>query len=162
MKKDFSRQWIGSKQPRKQRKYLANAPLHIRHKLMSANLTKELRKKYGKRNFPVRKGDSVKIIKGEFRGKSGKLENVDLKYLRVTVGGIHRTKKDGTKINVYFHPSNLQIKELNLDDKKRIESIQRKNVIKEKVEEKQNKNRTKKENKETKNKEKHQDAFKKK
>ena len=137
MKKEFSNAWIGSRQPRKQRKYLANAPLHIRHKFMSANLTKELRKKYGKRNFPVRKGDSVRIMKGEFRGKSGKLENIDLKYLRVTVGGIHRSKKDGTKINVYFHPSNLQIKELNLDDKKRIESIQRKKI--EKKEEKADK-----------------------
>lgn len=130
MKKEFSTQWIGSRQPRKQRKYLANAPLHIRHKFMSANLTKELRKKYGKRNFPVRKGDTVRIMKGEFHGKSGKLENIDLKYLRVTVGGIHRSKKDGTKINVYFHPSNLQIKELNLDDKKRIEAIQRKKIEK--------------------------------
>jgi len=128
MKKEFSNAWVGSRQPRKQRKYLANAPLHKRHKFMSANLIKELRKKYGKRNFPVRKGDSVKIMKGEFKGKSGKLENIDLKYVRVTIGGIHRTKKDGTKINVYFHPSNLQIKELNLDDKKRLEAIQRKKI----------------------------------
>lgn len=137
MKKQFSNAWVGSRQPRKQRKYLANAPLHIRHKFMSANLTKELRKKYGKRNFPVRKGDNIRIMKGEFKGKSGKLENIDLKYLRVTVGGIHRTKKDGTKINVYFHPSNLQIKELNLDDKKRIEAINRKAGEKKTVEKKE-------------------------
>ena len=63
MKKQFSTQWNASKQPRKQRKYLANAPLHKRHKFMSANLIKELRKKYGKRNFPVRKGDPK--MKGE-------------------------------------------------------------------------------------------------
>jgi large subunit ribosomal protein L24 len=60
MKKEFSTQWNASKQPRKQRKYLANAPTHTRHKFISANLTKELRKKYGKRNFPLRKEDSVK------------------------------------------------------------------------------------------------------
>ncbi|VVB78792.1 50S ribosomal protein L24 [uncultured archaeon] len=128
MKKEFTTQWISSKQPRKQRKYRANAPLHIRHKLMSATLTKELRKKYGKRNFPIRKGDSVIIMNGEFKKKTGKVENVDLKYLRTTVGGIYRTKKDGTKVNVYFNPSNLQIKELNLDDKRRSEALQRKTV----------------------------------
>ena len=51
MKKKYSNSWKGSKQPRKQRKYRANAPLHTRHKMASANLSKELRKKYSKRNF---------------------------------------------------------------------------------------------------------------
>ena len=126
MKKKFSKKWVGSKQPRKQRKYLANAPLHIRHKLMSTNLNKELRKKYGKRNFPLRKEDNVKIMRGKFKRKTGKIDSVDLKKLRVTIGGIHRTKKDGTKINVYFNPSNLQIQELYLEDKKRIKALERK------------------------------------
>jgi len=126
MKKDFSTQWNASKQPRKQRKYLANAPTHIRHKFISANLSKELRKKYGKRNFPLRKGDSVIIMKGEFKKKIGKIDSVDLKKLRVIIGGIYRTKKDGAKISVYFNSSNLQIKELFMEDKKRLESINRK------------------------------------
>ncbi len=138
MRKDFSTHWKGSKQPRKQRKYLANAPLHIRHKLLSSNLSKELRKKYGKRNFPVTKGDSIRIMRGEFSGKTGKIEKVDGKKSRVVIAGIYRTKKEGTKISVYFHPSNLQIKELNLDDKKRAEAINRKNTAKP-VEEKESK-----------------------
>jgi large subunit ribosomal protein L24 len=126
MKKEFSTQWNASKQPRKQRKYLANAPTHIRHKLISATLSKELRKKYGKRNFPLRKGDEVLIMRGEFRGKTGKIELTDLKKLRVMIGGIYRTKKDGTKVSVYFESSNLKVKELNLDDKRRLDSINRK------------------------------------
>lgn len=134
MKQEFSTQWVGSRQPRKQRKYLANAPLHIRHKFISANLTKELRKKYGKRNFPVRKGDNVKVMVGEFKGKLGKIESVDLIKTRVLIAGIFRTKKDGTKVNVYFNPSNLQIRELNLDDKKRKAAIERKNITKVKQE----------------------------
>lgn len=125
MKQKFSKQWLGSKQPRKQRKYRANAPLHIRHKLMSANLKKDLRKKYGKRNFPLRKGDSVKIMRGQFKKKNGKIASVDLKKLRVSIEGIQRTKKDGTKVNVWFAPSNLQIQELSLDDKKRKTAIER-------------------------------------
>ncbi len=126
MKKKFSTQWKSSKQTRKQRKYLANAPLHLRHKLLSANLSKELRKKYKRRSFPVRKGDKVKIMVGKFKGKEGKVGSVDLKKLRVTIEGIQRQKKDGTKINVYFHPSNLQILELNLEDKERIKALERK------------------------------------
>ena len=71
MKQKFSTKWVGSKQPRKQRKYRANAPLHILHTMMSSNLNKELRKKYGKRSFPVKKGDTIKIMIGEFKGKTG-------------------------------------------------------------------------------------------
>jgi len=130
MKKKFSTKWEGSRQPRKQRKHRANAPLHIRHKMISANLSKELRKKYGKRNFPLHKGDKIKVMVGEFKKRTGKIETVDLKKLRVSLEGINRTKKDGTKVAVYFNPSNLQITELNLDDKKRKESLERKPVVK--------------------------------
>jgi len=125
MKQKFSKHWKASRQPRKQRKYRANALLHIRRKLMSANLNKTLKQKYGKKNFPLRKGDKVKIMKGEFKKKTGKIESVDLKRLRTTIEGLNRTKKDGTKIRVYFSPSNLQIQELNLEDKKRRIAIER-------------------------------------
>ena len=120
MKKKFSTKWKGSKQPRKQRKYRANAPTHTRHKMIAATLSKELRKKYGKRNIPLHKGDKVKIMRGEFKKKTGKIDAVSLKKLKVMVEGIFRTKKDGTKVSVYLDPSNLQIQELNLDDKKRM------------------------------------------
>lgn len=136
MKQKFSPKWIASKQPRKQRKYRANAPLHIRHKMMSANLSKELRKKYSKRSFPVKKQDNVKIMRGEFKNRTGKIESVNLKRLRITIEGIYRTKKDGTKVGVYFNPSNLQIKELNLEDKKRRQALERKKAISDKSESK--------------------------
>lgn len=112
MKKDFSVAWISSKQRRKQRKYRENAPLHIKHKFMSANLSKDLRKKNGKRNLPVKKGDSVKVMRGKFAGKQGKISHVDLNRERVSIEGLQVQKKDGTKVNVYFHPSKIQITEL--------------------------------------------------
>lgn len=126
MKKQFSKSWKASKQPRKQRKYLAKAPLHIKHKFLAAHLSKELRKKYQRRSFPLRKGDTVKIMRGSFKKKTGKIEIVDVKRTRASIEKIQKAKKDGTKVNVFFHPSNVQIQELNLDDKKRIESIERK------------------------------------
>ncbi|MBD3252459.1 50S ribosomal protein L24 [Candidatus Pacearchaeota archaeon] len=131
MKKEFSNKWKSSKQPRKQRKYLANAPLKTRRNLLSCNLNKKLREKYKRRNFPLRKGDEVKILRGEFKKKTGKTSSVDLKRIRVSIEGINRTKKDGTKINVYFNPSNLQIQDLNIDDKKRIKSIEKEKKEKE-------------------------------
>ena len=126
MKQKFSTKWLSSRQPRKQRKYRANAPLHTKHKLISSNLAKELRKKYGKRNISVIKGDKVKIMQGEFKTKTGKISLVSNYKLKVAIEGIQKTKKDGTKVNVYFDPSNIQIQELNLEDKKRLNSLQRK------------------------------------
>ncbi len=145
MKQEFSTKWKASKQPRKQRKFRANAPLHIRRKMLSANLSKELRKKYGRRNFPVIKGDTVRVLRGEFRGKTGKIDIVNYKKISVTVEGIYRTKKDGTKILIKINPSNLQIKELNLDDIKRKDSIERKITFSEKKERKTAENRIEKE-----------------
>ena len=130
MKQKFSASWTGSKQPRKQRKFRANAPLHLRRKMISVSLSKNLREKHDKRNFPVRKGDNVSIMRGEFKGKSGKIESVNMKKMKVVIDGIYRTKKDGSKVAVMFEPSNLQIKELVLEDKKRKVSLERKVSVK--------------------------------
>ncbi len=119
MKKQFSTKWKGSKQPRKKRKYAAKAPLHIKKKFVRVNLSKELRKKYGKRNIGVRKGDNVKIMNGGFRGKIGKVTNVYLKIGKITLEGIQRKKRDGSKVDVKINPSNVQIIEMELGDKNR-------------------------------------------
>jgi len=125
MKKQFSKSWIGSRQVRKQRKFRANAPQHIRKKMLSAHLSKELREKYNRRAFPVRKGDTVKIMNGENKGKTGKISVVDMTKIRVAIEGIQIAKKDGTKVNIFFAPSNLKITELNLEDKMRLDSIKK-------------------------------------
>jgi len=137
MKKEFSTAWKGSKQPRKQRKYTAKAPLHIKRKLLSVNLSKELRKKVGKRNIPVRKGDNVKIMLGKFKGKTGKIIQVFTKKTKVTVEGIQVKKQDGSKANIKLHPSNLQIIEIDMNDKKRISNSNKKTESKNKTEKKE-------------------------
>lgn len=126
MKKTFSKHWKASKQPRKQRKYLARAPIHIKRKLFSAHLSKELRKKHQRRSFTLRKGDTVKIMRGSFKGKTGKIASLDSRRKKVSIEGVQRAKRDGTKVNIFFDSSNLQIQELNLEDKERIKSIERK------------------------------------
>jgi large subunit ribosomal protein L24 len=125
MKQKFSTSWISSIQVRKQRKYRYNAPLHLRHKFLSANLSKELRAKYSKRNVPLRKDDEVLVMRGKFSKKKGKILLVNLKTSKVKIVGLTRKKVDGTEINVPFDPSNLQIIDLNLDDKKRLKDIKR-------------------------------------
>lgn len=123
MKKKFSTAWKASKQPRKQRKYLANAPLHVKRKMLGANLSKELRKKYSRRSISVRKGDTVKVMRGKFKGKKGNIVEIKAKYSKIMIEGIQRKKQDGSKVNVPLRASNLQITELNLDDKKRLKKL---------------------------------------
>ena len=120
MKKDFSNKWIRSKQPRKQRKYSYNAPLHIKGRFMAAHLSKELMKKYNRRSIKVRKGDKVTILRGQLRKKNNRIERIDLKETKVYIAGVEMIKKDGTKVMYPIHPSNLVVTELNLDDKKRV------------------------------------------
>lgn len=125
MKQKFSHAWIASKQPRKQRKFRHNAPLNIRHTMMAAHLSRDLRKKYSRRSIPIRTGDTVKIMRGQFRKKTGKVETIMLKRYKVYVAGAERTKKDGSKSHYPLDTSNLLITELNLEDKKRNEIFKR-------------------------------------
>jgi len=125
MKSEFSTHWNSSKQPRKQRKYRANAPLHLKRKFLNAHLSKTLKAKYGKRSIPVRKGDEVVIMRGSFKKKMAKITSVDIKKSRVVLENINRSKKDGTKVSVFFHPSSLRLQTLTLDDKRRIASLEK-------------------------------------
>lgn len=132
MKKEFSTKWKSSKQTRKQRKYLANAPLHLRKRIISSQLSSDLKKKYNRRSIPLRKGDKVTITTGNFKGKSGKIELINLKTGKVIIEGIQRSKRDGSKVNVRIESSNLKVLELNLEDKKRVSRLENKKTIKEK------------------------------
>ena len=126
MKKEFSPHWISSKQPRKQRKYRYNAPLHRRRPMVSVHLHKSLRKEYSKRALPARKGDEVKIMRGRFSGTSGKISRVDLKTLKVYVDNAKVKKVSGQEVEAPLDPSNLVITKLEFDDKRRRTFIKRK------------------------------------
>jgi len=115
-----------SKQPRKQRRFIHKAPLHIRHKLMGVTLSKELREKYERRSFPIRSKDTVKVMRGNFKGHEGKVTEVDLKNYKVIIDGVTIQKPDGNQVYYPIHPSNLMIVELDLSDDKRNKIIERK------------------------------------
>jgi large subunit ribosomal protein L24 len=117
------------KNPGKQRKKLFNAPAHIRHKLMSAPLSRELTASKGAKTLPVRRGDTILIKRGDNKGFEGKISRVDLKAYRIYVEGLTREKVDGTNIFLPVHPSKVEIRNLNLDDKWRKEILDRKKAI---------------------------------
>ena len=102
-----------SKQPRKQRKFRFNAPMHLRKKMVAVHVSKELRAKLStkRRSVSAHKGDRVKVMRGEHKGKSGKIMDVDLNDLRVYVEGVTRRNAKGVEKLVGIDPSNLLLLE---------------------------------------------------
>lgn len=125
MVKIWSKSWISSLQPRKQRKYRTKAPLHVRRKFLSAPLSKELKEQYNTRSIPVRQGDTVRITTGQFKGTNGKITKVSLKRGFVHVEGAVLKKADGTDSHYPLNPSNVVIIKLDASDNKRVEKLER-------------------------------------
>ena len=98
-----------SKQPRKQRKALYNAPAHARGKHLSASLSKDLREKVGTKSLPVKAGDKVRVLRGDFKGHEGEVLTVDYGSYKVTIEDVTLAKPDGTSTFLPVDPSNLMI-----------------------------------------------------
>lgn len=126
MKKTFSKDWGSSTQPRKQRKYRAHAPRHIRKKFMSVHLDKELRKEYKKRSLQVKKGDEVVVMRGAHTKQKGKVLELDLTNLKIYVEGIKTKKITGEEVPLALEPSNLKLVKVVMDDARRSKFIKRK------------------------------------
>ena len=105
-----------SRLPRKQHKMQATAPKHIRHKQVAAHLAEDLLLKYNVRSMPVRKGDTVKVMRGALKGHVDKVAKVNLKKGMVNVENATIAKADGTQLPKWIHPSNLLITRLDLSD----------------------------------------------
>ncbi|MBU4300777.1 MAG: 50S ribosomal protein L24 [Nanoarchaeota archaeon] len=125
MKAQFSKTWNTSKQPRKQRKYRHNAPLHVRRKYLSAHLSKHLQKEYGRRSAKIRTEDLVKVMRGEYAGKEGKIQKMDVSKSVVFIEGISGKRSGGKEFNVPIQASNVRIVELNLKDERRINALKK-------------------------------------
>jgi len=114
--------------PTKQRKRLYQAPVTQRYRRFSAPLASKLKESHGTNSVPVRKGDTVMIMRGDRKGLEGKVTQINRKSYRIFVEGADREKVDGTKISVPVHPSKVMITRLNLDDKWRKKIMERKGV----------------------------------
>ncbi len=112
--------------PTKQRKRLYQAPVTERYRRFSAPLASKLKESHGTSSVPVRKGDTVMIMRGDRKGFEGKVTQINRKNYRIFVEGANREKVDGTSISVPIHPSKVMITRLNLDDKWRKKILERK------------------------------------
>ena len=110
---------------RKQRKEYFNAPIHKKRKWISSHLQENLLLKYDKRRITLVKGDTVKVMRGSYKGHEGKITNVNQRRRQVEVEGLVMTKADGKKIAKPIHASNLLITKLNLTDRWRRNKLEK-------------------------------------
>lgn len=87
-----------------------------RSKQLGSHLSKDLQKRYGKRSARITLGDTVKVIRGEYRGIDGKVSKIETSGKSIAVEGIKKEKSQGDKFDIYIPTSNVIITGLNLDD----------------------------------------------
>ncbi|MEI7826298.1 MAG: 50S ribosomal protein L24 [Euryarchaeota archaeon] len=114
---------MSSGQPRKQRKVRIDAPLHVRQKYLHARLERKLADRYKLRSVQLRKGDTIKVLRGDFRGREGKVAKVNLKNESIEVDGVTLHKADGSEVARPIHPSNVMVTKLDLKDKLRTSKL---------------------------------------
>ncbi len=100
------------------------ATYKTKSKQLGSALSKDLHKKYGKRSVRVIEGDSVKILRGEFKEVDGKVAKISTEKSSVAIEGVKKEKTKGDKFDVYIHTSNLVVTSLDTEDKWRIMKLE--------------------------------------
>jgi large subunit ribosomal protein L24 len=102
--------------PRRQRKALYTADLFERRRRMAVPLSKELRRRYGRRQLPVRKGDTVRVLSGSYVGREERVAKVNLRNYSVTLDNVTGKTADAKLKPLPVRPNHLVLTKLNLAD----------------------------------------------
>ncbi|CAO3625995.1 unnamed protein product [Cunninghamella echinulata] len=100
---------------RKSRKAHFTAPSHIRQKLMSSALSKELKEKHSVNALPIRRDDEVLVVRGTYKGREGKVVQVYRKKWVIHIERVTREKANGATAPIGIHPSNVVVTKLRLN-----------------------------------------------
>jgi len=98
----------------------------ILNKQICAPISKDLRKKYSRRSVRIMTDDTVKVVRGEYKGLTGKVTKISIESSGVAIEGNKKEKLKGDKIDVYIHSTNMIITSLNTDDKWRLKILEKK------------------------------------
>ncbi len=116
-----------SKKPSKTRKEMYNMPMHKASKQVASHLNEKLAKEFKKRSIPVRKGDTVKIIRGDNKGKEGKITAVNRHSRKIFVEKVVTKRSNGEEKQIAIDASKVIIKDVDRTDRKRFEVKKEKN-----------------------------------
>ena len=94
-------------------------------KQICATLSKDLRKKYPRRSARIMIDDTVKVIRGEYKGLTGKVAKISTESNSIAIEGNKKEKLKGEKVDVYIHSTNMTITALNTDDKSPLKILEK-------------------------------------
>ena len=119
-------------QARKVRKHYFNATKEEKHVALSAPLSKELQTTHGIKRLPVRRDDEVKVVRGQYKQREGRVVAVKLRSMRINVESVTKQKINNENVYIPIHPSNVVITKLKMD-KHRKELIEKKKLGRDKA-----------------------------
>ena len=102
----------------------------ILNKQICAPISKELRKKYSRRSIRIMTDDTVKVVRGEYKGLTCKVAKISTEINSIAIEGNKKEKLKGEKIDVYIHSTNMIKTSLNTDDKWRLKILEKKSKSK--------------------------------
>ena len=102
-------------QARKVRKHFFNATKDAKHIAMSAPLDKELQKTHGIKRLPIRRDDEVKVVRGQYKDRGGRVVDVKLRTMRINIENVSKQKANTESYFIPIHPSNVVITKLKMD-----------------------------------------------
>lgn len=105
-----------SRHPGEQRKAMHRAPHHVRRRRFALPLSRELRSRYGRRKLPVRKGDTVRVLAGNYIGREERVAIVDYRHYRLVLDNVTLRKADKKLKQLPLPLGHLMITKLNLSD----------------------------------------------
>ena len=100
--------------------------MQLLNKQVCATLSKDLRKKYSRRSVRIMIDDTVKVIRGEYKGITGKITKISIENNSIAIEGNKKEKLKGDKVDIYIHSTNVIITALNTDDKWRLKILEKK------------------------------------
>ncbi|XP_054986461.1 60S ribosomal protein L26-like [Sorex araneus] len=102
--------------PPQNRKHDSKAPLHVRRKIMSQPLCKELRQKHNVCSVRNLKDDEVQVVREHYESQQvEKVVQVYRKKYVIYIERVQRDKVNGMAIHVGIHSSKVVITGLKLD-----------------------------------------------
>ena len=100
--------------------------MQLLNKQICAPISKDLRKKYSRRSARIMVDDAVKVIRGEYKGITGKVSKISTETNSIAIEGNKKEKLKGDKVDVYIHVTNVIITALNTEDKWRLKILEKK------------------------------------
>ena len=94
-----------------------------RSRQLGAALSPDLRSRHSRRSVRVVAGDTVRVVRGEYKDVEGHVSRVFTLGGRIAIEGVKKEKGKGEKFDVQIHSTNVVVTSLNGDDSRRMARI---------------------------------------